>query len=173
VFTLGYFVAVALVLAVALPLARGRFLAAGHSAWARRALLVLVGGLSVGTVSHVENLLRAGLVPLPDQPRAFNAFWSALTVLDPLGAVLLVVRPRLGIALTVAIMVADVTINVVAVGHRGVVRPPNVALLCQIAYGAFALAAAPWLWRASGAGDLRLNASAATASRQPPSRGGP
>jgi hypothetical protein len=39
------------------------------------------------------------------------AFWTALTVLDPLAIVLLWLRPRAGLALTAAIIVSDVLIN--------------------------------------------------------------
>jgi len=39
------------------------------------------------------------------------AFWTALTLLDPLAIVLLWLRPRAGLALTTAIIVSDVLIN--------------------------------------------------------------
>jgi hypothetical protein len=38
-------------------------------------------------------------------------FWTALTFFDPLAVVLLMARPMLGLALTVAIIVSDVAIN--------------------------------------------------------------
>ncbi|MGF6761448.1 hypothetical protein P3T24_001761 [Paraburkholderia sp. GAS33] len=38
-------------------------------------------------------------------------YWAALTILDPLAAVLLFVKPRAGIWLTVAIIVSDVIHN--------------------------------------------------------------
>lgn len=38
-------------------------------------------------------------------------FWTALTFIDPLAVVLLMIRPILGLALTVAIIVSDVVIN--------------------------------------------------------------
>lgn len=38
-------------------------------------------------------------------------FWTALTFIDPLAAILLMARPMLGLALTVAIIVSDVVIN--------------------------------------------------------------
>ena len=39
------------------------------------------------------------------------AYWMALTFLDPLAAVFLLARPRLGVMLTVAIITGDVTLN--------------------------------------------------------------
>jgi hypothetical protein len=38
-------------------------------------------------------------------------FWTALTFIDPLAVVLLMARPTLGLALTVAIIASDVVIN--------------------------------------------------------------
>lgn len=50
---------------------------------------------------------------------ASKIYWSALTLLDPLAAVLLFVRPRAGIALTVAIIVSDVLHNTYYVASHG------------------------------------------------------
>ena len=83
--------------------------------------LIMVGAFSVGTCSHVENAFRAGILPLPLQPLAFNLFWTSLTVLDPLAACLLVVRPRLGLALSGAIMAADVSVNALAFRPGGAI----------------------------------------------------
>jgi hypothetical protein len=38
-------------------------------------------------------------------------FWTALTFIDPLAVILLIVRPTLGVALTGAIIVSDVAVN--------------------------------------------------------------
>lgn len=38
-------------------------------------------------------------------------YWAALTILDPLAAVLLFIKPRAGIGLTIAIIVSDVIHN--------------------------------------------------------------
>lgn len=38
-------------------------------------------------------------------------YWAMLTILDPLAAVLLFIKPRTGIRLTIAIMVSDVIHN--------------------------------------------------------------
>ncbi|WP_221401574.1 hypothetical protein [Paraburkholderia sp. WP4_3_2] len=46
-------------------------------------------------------------------------FWAALTLLDPLAALLLFVRPRAGLALTVAIIVCDVLHNGWYVARHG------------------------------------------------------
>lgn len=43
--------------------------------------------------------------------RASRVFWGALTMLDPLAALLLFIKPSAGIALTAAIIIADVVHN--------------------------------------------------------------
>ncbi|GGJ62954.1 hypothetical protein GCM10008939_03510 [Deinococcus aquiradiocola] len=40
-----------------------------------------------------------------------NVFWTMLVFLDPLAAVLVALRPRLGAVLALLVMVADVAIN--------------------------------------------------------------
>ena len=44
-------------------------------------------------------------------PVLVTSFWTALTLIDPLAIVLLFMRPKAGVILTLAIIVVDVTIN--------------------------------------------------------------
>lgn len=111
--------------------------------------LIMIGAFSVGTCSHVENTLRAGLLPLPLQPLAFNLYWTSLTLLDPLAAFLLVVRPRAGLLLSGAIMASDVSINAYAFGVNGAIRLEWPFWL-QVAFAAFAVAAGPYCWHRLG-----------------------
>jgi hypothetical protein len=83
---------------------------------ARVVLGLLVLGLLVGTATHLENIVRTGLVPRPELPIACNLFWSALTVLDPLAVGVLLLRPRAGVLLVLAIMAVDLTVNVATLG---------------------------------------------------------
>jgi hypothetical protein len=105
---------------------------------------VMVFCLAVGTTTHAVALLRSGLVPIPSAPMAFNCFWTALTVVDPAIAVLIVLAPRAGIAATLALMVADVAINVTASGGFA-----DWAIWSQSAFGVFVLAATPYCWARS------------------------
>jgi hypothetical protein len=71
--------------------------------------------LTLASVTHVlidvrYGILLGGLEPL-GYPRAVRLFWASLTFLDPLAALLLLARPRAGLVLCVAIMVADVLNN--------------------------------------------------------------
>ena len=124
-----------------------RFLAREAAPVARS---ILAAGLAAGTCMHVVALLEHGLVGSPDQPVAFNAFWASLTLLDPLGALLLNVRPRAGILLTLAIMLADVSVNVRAFGRVGLLSSASWHLWFQIVFALYALGVAPRIW-ASGA----------------------
>lgn len=78
--------------------------------------VVMATCLAVGTVSHGADVLRAGWLPAPHLPLGVNLYWTSLTFFDPLAAVLLVVAPRAGLLLTVAIMVSDVAINTSVLG---------------------------------------------------------
>jgi hypothetical protein len=54
-----------------------------------------------------------------DAMLASKIFWASLTLLDPLAVLLLFVRPRVGLALTVAIIVCDVLHNGYYVARHG------------------------------------------------------
>jgi len=111
---------------------------------ARSARLVWVLCLAIGTCTHVASLIKCGWCSV-GIPVASAVFWNSLAVLDPLAAVVLFVRPRAGVMLTMVIMVADVAHNVWAVTALGAMVWPVVA---QAAFLAFALATAPAIWRA-------------------------
>jgi hypothetical protein len=106
---------------------------------APRALIaLLVVGLLVGTATHVENIVRAGIIPRPDLPLVCNLFWSALVLVDPLVALALLFRPRIGILLLLGLMAVDLTVNLVFLGVTG-------AVVTQMAYAILSLAALPVL----------------------------
>ena len=99
---------------------------------------MLVVGLLVGTATHVENIARAGLVPRPELPLACNLFWSALVIVDPLIALALLLRPRVGVVLVVGLMALDLTVNL-GVARFGVTGP----VAAQMAFALLALVAVP------------------------------
>ena len=71
--------------------------------------------LLAATFNHARAILQHGL--LWDYGMGSNialaskVYWDALTILDPLAAMLLFVKPRAGLWLTVAIIVSDVIHN--------------------------------------------------------------
>jgi hypothetical protein len=99
-------------------------------------LVLLIAGLVVGTATHVENLVRAGLTPRPELPLFCNVFWSALVVIDPLAVLALLLRPRAGVLLVVAIMALDLSVNLAMLGLTAPVA-------AQMAYALLAVVAVP------------------------------
>jgi hypothetical protein len=63
---------------------------------------------------HVIDLWRHGWLPYHFAPLPLNAYWTALTFLDAFAAVLLLWRPRAGLALTLLIITSDVALNLFA-----------------------------------------------------------
>lgn len=74
-----------------------------------------------------------------------RVFWGVLTFLDPLAALLLLIRPRMGIGLTVAIMMADVAHNswYVALNHQWL----ETFYLSQVAFLVLVLIVSPLVWK--------------------------
>jgi|GEM_PF-3009052 len=72
--------------------------------------VVWIAGFSIGTVSHVLDLVVGGADTYGGFPPALRVLWLSLTVLDPL-AVLLLLRKRAGIVLGLLIILADITVN--------------------------------------------------------------
>jgi hypothetical protein len=78
-------------------------------AWVR---VVYVLCLAAGTSTHASILARHGWRwDYGGKPIGTVLFWTALTILVPLVAVLLFVRPRLGIMLLTLLMLSDVIHN--------------------------------------------------------------
>ena len=121
---------------------------------ARSLQLLLVAGLAVGTATHVENIARAGLIPRPELPLACNLFWSSLVLLDPLAAAILLWRPRVGVICLLALIGADLLVNVTTLG----LTPP---VLVQVGYALLVLIALPILRRATAPGSRRAVADRA------------
>jgi hypothetical protein len=112
---------------------------------------LLAAGLGAGASMHIVALAEDGLHGISGQPLAFNLFWASLAVLDPLAALLLNTKPRAGIAMTLAIMLCDVSVNAAAFGHAGDFEPESWRLGSQVAFGLFAAAAARRVWSAAPA----------------------
>jgi hypothetical protein len=99
-------------------------------------VITLVVGLLVGTATHAMDIARAGLIPRPELPLGCNLFWSALVVVDPIVALVLLLRPRTGVRLVVGLMAIDLTVNLAALGLTAPVA-------AQIGYTVAALVAVP------------------------------
>lgn len=67
--------------------------------------------LSYGTAVHVVQLVAGGLDPYPNMPAWLSAYFVCLTIADPVAAVLLWRRSRLGVILGCAVLVSDALAN--------------------------------------------------------------
>jgi hypothetical protein len=51
---------------------------------------VLAAGFAIGTVTHTLHFVNIGWIVFDDAPTWMNVYWTALTMLDSLAAVLLI-----------------------------------------------------------------------------------
>ncbi|MBV7256459.1 hypothetical protein KCG44_06625 [Pacificimonas sp. WHA3] len=94
----------------------------------------------MGTYTHIADLITGGWLPYRYAPAGMNAYWTALTCLDPLAILLLWTRRRWGVALTLIIMLSDVPVNLYATLTLWDVPPlENTGLLLQSAFLIFVL----------------------------------
>ena len=105
---------------------------------------VLVAGFAIGTITHTLHLVTVGWVVFDEAPVWMNVYWTALTALDPLAAMLLIWRRPAGLALGAAIILSDVAINSHALYGLGL--PFGFLLLqLQTLFGGFLLGAVGFL----------------------------
>jgi hypothetical protein len=107
--------------------------------------------LLAATLNHARAILQHGVlwdygygskIALTSQ-----IYWAVLTILDPLAAVLLFVKPRAGISLTVAIIVSDVIHNTYYVAANNQWLAPF--YLAQVGFLVIVLGLAPVAARAA------------------------
>jgi hypothetical protein len=100
--------------------------------------------LAIGTCTHIAGLINHGWGFGGDIPLASVIFWNSLTILDPLAAALLFLKPRIGVLATIAIMVSDVAHNWwVVAAFGGIVW----MVVAESAFLIFVLATAHLIWR--------------------------
>ena len=99
-------------------------------------------GFLIGTTTHTLDLINYGWLPYEFRPLPFNIYWTSLTFLDPLAALLIWLRERWGVLLGVAIMASNVLVNgyTLLIGYGEFLIP----WLLQSAFGLFVFSVA---WR--------------------------
>src|SRR5215472_364937 len=96
--------------------------------------------------THAATLWRHGLFwDYGGVPQFTQVFWTSLTLLDPLAAVLLIVAPRVGLVATLSIISTDVVHNLWFFQRYDI--PFNWALAAQCAFLLFVLATIASAWR--------------------------
>jgi hypothetical protein len=107
--------------------------------------------LAGAAVNHVRAVVDRGWLPA-SLPFGTAVYWSSLTFFDPLAAILLFVRPRVGIAATVVIILTDVVHNLWFAGTHAGGSPllgaivTNPFLLSQISFLLFVALTASMAW---------------------------
>jgi hypothetical protein len=104
--------------------------------------ICLLGGMS----THVATLWQHGLFwDYGGVPLLTRVYWTLLTFLDPLAAILLFVYPRVGLFATLAIISTDVAHNLWFCAHYH--TPLNWMIASQCTFLVFVLVSFPSVWR--------------------------
>lgn len=106
---------------------------------------VWIAGFLIGAASHVLDLISGGADTYGEFPTSLRVFWLSLTVLDPLTALLVLLRKRAGIVLGLVVILADITVNWAVFFTIG--GNPLFGVVNQTVFAVFLLATAPALWR--------------------------
>ena len=112
-----------------------------RSVWA---ICLLIGG-----GNHAYILFQHGLFWDYDGAHPASAiYWTLLTVVDPLVAALLFLKPRFGITLTIVLIVTNVIHNLATIAHNVrdgefLERASHSIILSQIGFMVFVLITAP------------------------------
>jgi glucose dehydrogenase len=108
--------------------------------------LCLLGAAS----THVLTIATHGLFwDYGGVPIATRIYWTSLTVLDPLAAILLFARPRVGLLFTLAIITTDVAHNTWMMQQSTAPNWWNWMYVLQVIFLVFVLLSIPFAWRAT------------------------
>ena len=121
----------------------------------RPVLIVFSVCLAAPCAVHLADLWRHGWLPYHFAPLALNVYWTALTFVDALAAVLLLRQPRTGLALTLLIIASDVTLNLFAHFYLRLHLKP-LTLSLQVIFFVAVVASVSYA-RASGPANERSN----------------
>ena len=112
--------------------------------------------LLIGGANHARTLLRHGLFwDYGGVAWGSAVYWSSLTILDPLAAVLLFARPKVGIVATVVLIVTNVIHNLAVTSHYApqgefLTRASHPFVIGQIGFMLFVGATARIAWKSIG-----------------------
>lgn len=121
--------------------------------------ILWVIGFLIGTTTHTADLILGGLDVYGGFPPGVRLFWVTLTVLDPITAVLIILRWRSGIVLGIAVIVADIAVNWTVFVLLGGLSWFGV--ITQSLFAVLILATAGPLWIWFGRSSMRERAEAA------------
>ncbi len=118
-----------------------------YKLWAKILLIFLSVLLGAATWNHLRDLIIHGMLPystLYNAPMILNIYWTSLTLLDPIGVVLLLTKPRFGLWYVTVLITTNVIINSCAsYPYFNLTVLNNSRLHQQMAYGILMLIATP------------------------------
>lgn len=115
--------------------------------------LIWAACLLVAGANHARILIEHGLFwDYRGAGWASAAYWTSLTILDPAAAALLFLRPKIGIAATIALIVTNVAHNLALTAYHApagefLSRASNPMMASQIGFMLFVAATARVAWR--------------------------
>jgi hypothetical protein len=112
----------------------------------RPVLALLALCLLSACFGHVIQVWQDGWLPYRFAPLPLNVYWTALTFLDPIAAVLLLWRPLAGLILGLLIISSDIAINFFARFYLGF-HLATLALALQSLFFAAVVSAIPYVRR--------------------------
>jgi hypothetical protein len=122
--------------------------------WGLIVRLAYAACLLGATVNHARIVAEYGLLwDYGGVPVASAAFWTSLTLLDPLTVILLVARPNAGVLATAVIIIADVVHNIwITASYANSQRFIATAvsdpfLVSQVAFLLFVIVTVPVAWK--------------------------
>lgn len=98
-------------------------------------------GYLAGAATHVADLMLGGAEVYAALPAGVRVFWASLTLVNPLTAVLLLMRRRLGVVLGVVVILVDLAVNWIVFAMAEGLSPFGLINLTPVRRGAARLRA--------------------------------
>lgn len=104
-------------------------------------LLIYLIGFSVGTSTHLLDVINGGFLPYHSAPMWKNVYWTSLLFFDFLTIVLLLATVKYGLVLANIVMISDVLINTSLFTHIG-----HYTTYMQVGFGLFVVLTTPYVF---------------------------
>lgn len=110
----------------------------------RAVVLLVILCLTIGAATHIYDNIIFGFLPYRFAPTWINIYWTSLSFVDLLAVYFLLRIRKVGVLLTLAIMLSNVIINSLAYYSLNVISDP-LPLQLQTLFFGFCLGSSPWL----------------------------
>ena len=128
----------------------GRDATAPRAFLPKSALICLAACFFFAAILHVRDVWRHGWLPYQAAPLPLNFYWTGLLVLDFAAAVLLLIKPRVGLVVSLLVVGSDLIADVFARWDLHLIQHGHGALLISMQLGFLAVLSAAGLYAISG-----------------------